>query len=81
PETDEYGAIAVVTRMRNAVKALNIAHPASLTEKHVTVSLGVASLVPATDFSPLRLIEMADDAMYQAKARGRDRYALFSQTP
>jgi len=79
PETDENGAVAVVTRMRNAVKALNIGHPASPTEPHVTISLGVAALLPQPDVSPLRLIEMADDAMYRAKAKGRDRYALFSQ--
>lgn len=80
PETDEGGAIAVVTRMRNAVKALSIAHPASATEKHVTISLGVAAIVPTAETSPMRLIEMADIAMYQAKSRGRDRHALFSQT-
>jgi len=79
PETDENGAVAVVTRMRNAVKALSIAHPASPTEPHVTISLGVASLLPTAEISPLRLIEMADDAMYRAKSLGRDRYALFSQ--
>ncbi|WP_337996058.1 diguanylate cyclase [Oleispirillum naphthae] len=79
PETDESGAVAVVTRMRNAVKALNIAHPASPTELHVTISLGVASMLPDPNLSPLRLIEMADDAMYRAKALGRDRHALYSQ--
>ncbi|MGE4526945.1 MAG: diguanylate cyclase [Rhodospirillaceae bacterium] len=79
PETDESGAVAVVTRMRNAVKALNIAHPASPTETHVTISLGVASILPDPEISPLRLIEMADEAMYRAKAQGRDRCALYSQ--
>jgi diguanylate cyclase (GGDEF)-like protein len=79
PETEESGAIAVVTRMRNAVKALSIAHPSSETEKHVTVSLGVASIIPTSETSPMRLIEMADAAMYQAKSQGRDRHTLFSQ--
>lgn len=80
PETDEAGAVAVVTRMRNAVKALNIAHPASDTERHVTVSLGVASIIPGPDGHTLQLIENADAAMYLAKQLGRDRYALYSQT-
>ena len=66
--------------MRNAVKALNIAHPASDTERHVTVSLGVAAMIPAPDAHTLQLIEHADAAMYRAKVLGRDRYALFSQT-
>ncbi|SBW00492.1 Response regulator (fragment) [uncultured Alphaproteobacteria bacterium] len=80
PETDESGAVAVVTRMRNAVKALNIAHPASETESHVTVSLGVAAMIPGPDAHTLQLIENADAAMYRAKQLGRDRYALYSQT-
>ena len=39
----------------------------------VTVSMGVALLVPEDDNSPEILIKLADQALYQAKSRGRNR--------
>ena len=39
---------------------------------HVTVSIGVASLVPASTESAEILLEAADAALYGAKRRGRN---------
>jgi two-component system chemotaxis family response regulator WspR len=39
----------------------------------VTVSIGVASLVPEHGVDPYHLIKMADRALYVAKSGGRDR--------
>jgi PleD family two-component response regulator len=38
----------------------------------VTVSLGIASLVPQAETSPKTLIDQADSALYQVKQHGRD---------
>jgi diguanylate cyclase (GGDEF)-like protein len=38
----------------------------------ITVSLGVASTMTASNVSPQRVIESADDALYQAKEAGRN---------
>ncbi len=54
------------------VAALGLAHPGSVVAPVLTVSLGVASLVPDRDIDPQRLINAADRALYQAKARGRN---------
>jgi len=37
----------------------------------VTVSLGVASMIPSGDYSPVELVRQADAALYQAKQSGR----------
>lgn len=43
---------------------------------HVTASVGVASVVPSDETSPRALIKRSDDALYQAKASGRNQAVL-----
>jgi diguanylate cyclase (GGDEF)-like protein len=43
---------------------------------HVTISIGVAVLVPTEHSSPEKLVEMADQALYRAKQRGRNQALL-----
>jgi len=38
--------------------------------------LGVASVIPCPDSSPMALIAAADGGLYEAKATGRDRTIL-----
>ncbi|NET31123.1 MAG: GGDEF domain-containing protein [Cyanothece sp. SIO1E1] len=47
----------------------------STRRKSITVSIGIATLIPA-EGSPQDLIEIADKALYQAKKNGRDRLHL-----
>jgi diguanylate cyclase (GGDEF)-like protein len=70
-------ATAVARRMLDAVRALEIEHRASTAARHVTMSIGVASLVPAAAAaSPDTLLRRADEALYRAKAQGRDRISV-----
>jgi PleD family two-component response regulator len=41
---------------------------------HVTVSLGMASILPAEGMDASLLIRAADALLYRAKQSGRDRY-------
>jgi diguanylate cyclase (GGDEF)-like protein/PAS domain S-box-containing protein len=72
PGTDIVGARRVAMEVREAVAALHIDHKASDTCGHVTLSFGVAALVPDIDRSPKTLMEIADRALYRAKDQGRN---------
>jgi len=76
PETSAAGALAVAERMRGSVLDLQVAHAFSKVASFVTVSLGVATMIPDKDQTFARLVEKADNALYQAKNQGRNRVVL-----
>ncbi len=65
-------AIAISRNLLDAVRALAIEHRASNVARHITVSIGVAVLVPAGGQTPDLVVRRADAALYRAKAQGRD---------
>jgi diguanylate cyclase (GGDEF)-like protein/PAS domain S-box-containing protein len=69
--TTREGAVDVAERMREAVRALAVPHEDSEGRGVVTISVGVASVVGA--WTPVELLALADRALYDAKAEGRDR--------
>jgi len=70
PETDQTQALIVAEKVRLAVA--QYVHSSLEHETfHVTVSLGITSLLPG-DTTLDNLISRADQAMYQAKAAGRN---------
>ncbi len=71
------GAIRVAEMIQQRIKYLKIPHADSPTASYVTVSLGIASTSPATSgTSPERLLELADQALYDSKNNGRNRYSV-----
>jgi diguanylate cyclase (GGDEF)-like protein len=70
PNTEINGAMHIAEEIRSQVKALAISHPNS---QYITLSLGVACIIPNYKSSPATLIAAADRALYQAKEQGRDR--------
>ncbi|MBD1894572.1 diguanylate cyclase [Coleofasciculus sp. FACHB-129] len=73
PNTPSAGANYIAESIRSMVKSLEIVHVHSPVSPYVTLSLGVASIVPSLTSSPAALIAAADEALYQAKKEGRDR--------
>lgn len=78
PDTDSQGALSFATRICRQLEQLAIAHTLS-PYRHVTVSIGVATFVPADsrDDSPEQLLRRADAALYQAKEQGRNRVLAY----
>jgi len=73
PETAGVGAVRIAELVRRNVAALRIEHKSSLVSDIVTMSLGVATLIPDQGSQPSVLLETADRALYQAKGNGRNR--------
>jgi diguanylate cyclase (GGDEF)-like protein len=73
PNTDAMGAVYVAENIRTAVKALQIHHSSSVVGEYVSMSLGVATMIPSPSIDISRAIDASDRALYEAKAQGRDR--------
>ncbi|AVH68033.1 diguanylate cyclase domain-containing protein [Nostoc sp. 'Peltigera membranacea cyanobiont' N6] len=74
PNTDLVGAIAVAESIQQAIHNKAIPHANSDINDIVTLSLGISSVIPTCDIKPHTLILSADQALYNAKHKGRDRY-------
>jgi diguanylate cyclase (GGDEF)-like protein/PAS domain S-box-containing protein len=72
PDTDARGAFVIAEALKSAVRALKVPHEASQ-KKHLTVSIGVSTFDGDGAASVGQLVRRADEALYGAKAAGRDR--------
>jgi len=73
PNTPSDGAKYVAETIRAAIAALQYAHARSEVEAFVTLSLGVATIVPSSEDADAEdLVKMADKALYESKEAGRN---------
>jgi len=69
-------AEALLRRLLDGVRELDIAHACSDASARVSVSAGAIEAVPPADGSPRALLETADQLLYLAKREGRNRAVL-----
>lgn len=74
PDAGIAQATATAERLLDAVRQLELAHLGSA-HGVVTVSIGQATVVPSADARSIELLAAADQALYRAKAAGRNRVA------
>ncbi len=72
PNTPLAGACQVGETIQQRVLALSIPHASSEISPYITVSFGVASVIPVLTLLPDQLVAVADQALYRAKSQGRN---------
>ncbi|HEX5420880.1 MAG TPA: diguanylate cyclase [Gammaproteobacteria bacterium] len=75
-DVDAAKAAELAERMRRAVMALGIEHLGSRNSRVMTVSIGGACIQPALARSCKGAVQLADQALYEAKLEGRNRVEL-----
>lgn len=76
PNTDIKGASQLAQSLCEKISSLKITHEFSKVAEHITLSIGVASMVACEASGLEDLINLADDALYNAKETGRNQYKL-----
>jgi len=79
PDTGSSGASTLAHKIRERMTEKNIPHFFSSVADRLTLSFGVAALVPGKGQSPADLIRLADSLLYAAKKGGRNQVRSWQQ--
>ncbi|WP_013324571.1 diguanylate cyclase domain-containing protein [Gloeothece verrucosa] len=77
PHTALEGGMIMAKQIQDSLQQFSLPHKRSPISNCVTVSLGISCIIPSSFMSSERLIIQADQALYQAKQQGRNRYAIY----
>jgi diguanylate cyclase (GGDEF)-like protein len=73
PFTPKQAGLHLAENIHRAMKRKGLHHPASPTSPLLTLSIGLVCATPGLTKSPADLLELADQALYAAKASGRNK--------
>jgi diguanylate cyclase (GGDEF)-like protein len=76
PHTPTTGAAAIAQRIQQQLAQLQLPHARSGVADRVTISFGIATIIPIAAIPPSELLAAADRALYEAKAKGRNQFAI-----
>lgn len=76
PGASASSALRTAARLREMIAQERIPHATSLVAEYITISQGVITVQPDAEHQPVHLIQLADQALYNAKGAGRDAIAV-----
>ncbi len=79
PSANSDNAVSVANLIRKRLSAFQLPHETSPVDKYVTISIGIAAVLPSMSQTSAKLIRAADTALYEAKEQGRDRHVLWNE--
>ncbi|MEE8059827.1 MAG: diguanylate cyclase, partial [Pseudomonadales bacterium] len=77
PDTNLAGAQLAAERLQQKIKRAAIPHQYSEVDSVITISIGIATLIPSAENDPAFLIRNSDIALYKAKDEGRNRVVCY----
>jgi len=76
PNIEVEGALTLANQMQQHLQNAELTHATSPLGDNVTVSIGIASVLPDENATALGLFKAADKALYKAKAKGRNQVVI-----
>ncbi|MDD2487016.1 MAG: GGDEF domain-containing protein [Candidatus Gracilibacteria bacterium] len=80
PETGEKGAIEVANKILESTRTMKVRDKIKNEDIKITVSIGIKSRIPGGEMSGKNMIKKADDAVYEAKEKGRNRFCIYKNS-
>jgi diguanylate cyclase (GGDEF)-like protein len=78
-DTDGGRVAGAAEHIRKSIEALAIEHRGSRSGAVLTVSIGVAVVAPEASRAPSGALQLADEALYRAKSKGRNRVEIMDE--
>ena len=78
PNTNLDGAILVANRVMKSINDLKEPHKSSKVSEYVTLSVGIASIIPQKETSVVEFESLADKELYKAKENGRNQISYLT---
>ena len=69
----------VAKQIQASIRELALKHPASMIGKQLTVSVGAACVLPKLERTQFGFVQLADEALYEAKGAGRNRFVIMDK--
>ncbi len=76
PNTNLQGGLVIAENLLTAIQQLGISHASSPVRDHLTLSIGISTLMPTPERTAQTLLTAADIALYEAKQLGRARIVV-----